>query len=162
MAGRVFLDINQLGVLQPIMTHRFETWCKAKGFDAVEPDNMDTWEEANNGFPPGTLTVSASNTYDEWVANEVHSLGMAVFQKNDSEEVGTLKSYFDGAVSEQCNQYSECSNFSPYIAENKPVINAEYKGTTGTFCPKDEALGIVGAKFKLELGATGFEPCPND
>src|ERR1039458_4865421 len=116
-----WLDVRQLSILEPIMIARFQM-CKSKGFDAVEPDNMDGYEN-KSGFP---LTAANQLTYDEWVAGEVHSLGMAVFQKNDGEQTASLKSHFDGALTEECNVYEECSSFTPYLAEGKPVLNAEY------------------------------------
>jgi Glycoside-hydrolase family GH114 len=152
--GEKWLDIRQLGVLEPIMAARFQM-CREKGFDAVEPDNMDGWENST-GFP---LTAAESNAYDEWVAGEVHSLGMAVFQKNDGEQTGQLQSHFDGALDEQCNQYHECSNFQAYLTAGKPVLNAEYSLSTSSFCSADNAAGIMGARYSLELDGTRFEPC---
>ena len=99
--GENWLDIRQLSVLEPIMTARFQM-CREKGFDAVEPDNMDGYEN-NTGF---SLTADDQLTYDEWVAGEVHALGMAVFQKNDGEQTNELERHFDGALDEQCNYYS--------------------------------------------------------
>ncbi len=83
--------------------------CKEKGFDAVEPDNMDGYENST-GFP---ITAAEQLTYDEWVASEVHSLGMAVLQKNDSEQTAELEPHFDGALTEECNLYGECSSSRP-------------------------------------------------
>ena len=103
--GERWLDIRQLSVLEPIMTQRFEM-CQQKGFDAVEPDNVDGYENST-GFP---ITAAQQLTYDTWVAQEVHSLGMAVFQKNDPDQASQLEPYFDGVIDEQCNQYSECSS----------------------------------------------------
>ena len=84
---------------------------------------------------------------------------MAVLQKNDGEQTAELEPYFDGALNEQCNQYNECSNFEPYLAAGKPVLNAEYSLSTSSFCPADNAAGIMGARFSLELNGTTFEPC---
>ena len=42
----------------------------------------------------------------------------------------------------------------------KPVINAEYGLRRQRFCAADEAAGIVGARFNLELNGRRFEPCP--
>ena len=152
--GEKWLDIRQLSILEPIMTARFEM-CKEKGFDAVEPDNMDGYEN-KTGFP---ITAAEQLTYDEWVATEVHSLGMAVLQKNDAAQSKELEPYFDGALSEQCNQYSECSNFQPYLTAGKPVLNAEYELATSSFCAADNAAGIMGARYDLELDGKTFEPC---
>jgi|GEM_PF-905907 hypothetical protein len=152
--GEKWLDIRQLSVLEPIMTARFEM-CKEKGFDAVEPDNMDGYEN-KTGFP---ITAAEQLTYDEWVATEVHSLGMAVLQKNDGEQTAQLEPYFDGALDEQCNQYSECSNFDAYLKAGKPVLNAEYDLATSQFCSADNSAGIMGARYDLELDGKTFEPC---
>jgi hypothetical protein len=152
--GEKWLDVRQLSVLEPIMTKRFEL-CKEKGFDAVEPDNMDGYENST-GFP---ITAAEQLTYDEWVATEVHSLGMAVLQKNDGEQTAQLEPYFDGALDEQCNQYSECSNFEDYLKAGKPVLNAEYSLATSQFCSADNTAGIMGARYDLELDGKTFEPC---
>ena len=104
--GERWLDIRQLSVLEPIMTARFQM-CREKGFDAVEPDNMEGYAN-KTGFP---LTAQEQLTYNEWVADEVHSLGMAVLQKNDGEQTPELLSYFDGALTEQCNEYQRMRRF---------------------------------------------------
>jgi hypothetical protein len=129
--------------------------CKEKGFDAVEPDNMDGFSN-QTGFP---LAAGDQLTYDEWVASEVHSLGMAVLQKNDGEQTQELEPHFDGALTEECNVYSECSSFDPYLSAGKPVLNAEYGLSTSSFCAADNAAGIMGARFSLGLNGTTFEPC---
>ena len=154
--GEKYLNIADTGVLEPIMTKRFEM-CKAKGFDAVEPDNMDTYEEG--GKTGLTITAAEQLTYDEWVAGEVHSLGMAVLQKNDGEQTSSLKSHFDGALTEECNVYKECTSFDPYLAKGEPVLNAEYSLSTSAFCAADNAAGIMGARFDLNLTGATFEPC---
>ncbi len=152
--GERWLDIRQLSVLEPIMTARFQM-CKEKGFDAVEPDNIEGYAN-KTGFP---LTAAEQLRYNEWVADEVHSLGMAVVQKNDGEQTPELLAYFDGALSEQCNQYRECGDFQPYLAAGKPVLNAEYHLSTAKFCGADNAAGIMGARYNLALDGKRFEPC---
>lgn len=151
--GERWLNITD-PALHPIMEARFKM-CAEKGFDAVEPDNMDGFEN-NSGFP---LTAAEQATYDEWIATTVHSLNMSVFQKNDSEQSAQFQPYFDGAIDEQCNQYNECNELSPYLKAGKPVLNAEYSLSTSKFCAADNAAGIMGAKFDLELDGKTFEPC---
>ena len=152
--GERWLDIRQLSVLEPIMTARFQM-CKQKGFDAVEPDNIDGWENST-GFP---ISAQDQLTYDEWVAREVHSLGLAVLQKNDPEQATQLQPYFDGVLDEQCNEYSECSSFAPYLRADKPVLNAEYNLSAGQFCASDNRAGIMGALFNLNLDGSTYQPC---
>ncbi len=154
--GERWLDIRRLSVLEPIMAARFRM-CASKGFDAVEPDNIDGYENAT-GFP---ITAAQQLTYDEWVAAKVHSLGMAVLQKNDPEQASRLQPHFDGVLDEQCNQYSECASFAPYLNAGKPVLNAEYEASLyPRFCTADRKLGIMGALYSLALDGSKFKPCP--
>jgi hypothetical protein len=152
--GERWLDIRALSVLEPIMQARFQI-CREKGFDAVEPDNIEGYAN-KSGFP---LTAAQQITYNEWVAGAVHSLGMAVLQKNDGEQTTQLEPYFDGALDEQCNQYHECADFQPYLAAGKPVLNAEYQLATRRFCAADEAAGMMGARYNLSLNGATFKPC---
>jgi len=154
--GERWLDVRRLSVLEPIMRARF-AMCARKGFDAVEPDNMDGFENPT-GFH---ITPAQQLTYDRWVAHAVHRLGMAVFEKNDPEQAARLQPSFDGALDEQCNQYHECGSFRPYLRAGKPVLNAEYKRSLYPgFCSADARLGISGALYALELDGTRFDPCP--
>jgi len=153
--GEKWLDIRQLGVLEPIMRARF-AMCARKGFDAVEPDNMDGFENPT-GFH---ISAAQQLTYDRWVARTVHRLGMSVFEKNDPEQAAQLEPSFDGVLDEQCNQYHECGSFRSYLLAGKPVLNAEYKRSLYPgFCSGDERLGISGALYAVELNGTLFDPC---
>jgi hypothetical protein len=137
------------------MSARFRI-CARKHFDAVEPDNIDGYEN-DTGFH---ITAREQLRYDEWVANEVHSLGLAVLQKNDPEQARALEPYFDGVLDEQCNQYQECSSFKPYLTVGKPVLNAEYRRSLYPgFCSADERLGIMGALYDLALDGRLYRPC---
>jgi hypothetical protein len=152
--GEKWLDIRQLSTIEPIMDRRFRM-CHEKGFDAVEPDNIEAFSN-KSGFP---ITAAQQLTYNEWVAEDVHSLGMAVLQKNDGEQTPQLHEFFDGALSEQCNQYAECADFDPYLAAGEPVLNAEYHLKTARFCAADETAGIMGVRFNLALNGKRFQPC---
>lgn len=153
--GERWLDVRRLPVLEPIMTARFKM-CARKHFDAVEPDNMDGFEN-DTGFD---ITAREQLRYDEWIANEVHSLGMAVLEKNDPEQARTLEPYFDGVLDEQCNQYQECGSFNSYLRAGKPVLNAEYRSSLYPgFCSADERLGIMGVLYNLALDGRVYRPC---
>jgi hypothetical protein len=152
--GERWLDIRALSVLEPIMQARFQI-CREKGFDAVEPDNIEGYAN-KSGFP---LTAQQQLAYNEWIAGAVHSLGMAVLQKNDGEQTAQLEPYFDGALTEQCNQYRECADFQPYLVAGKPVLNAEYQLSTSRFCAADNRTGIMGARYGLSLNGVTFKPC---
>jgi hypothetical protein len=130
--------------------------CARKGFDALEPDNIDGWDN-NTGFP---ITGAQQVAYDSWIAQTAHQLGLAVFQKNDPEQAATLEPYFDGDLDEQCRQYAECGDLQPYLNAGKPVLDAEYKSSLYPgFCTADNAGGIMGALFNTALNGRLYKPC---
>lgn len=154
--GERWLDIRRLHVLEPIMRARF-AMCAHKRFDAVEPDNIEAYTN-RSGFP---ITARGQLRYDEWIAHTVHGLGLAVLQKNDPGQARALEPYFDGVLDEQCNQYHECGAFKPYLAADKPVLNAEYKASLYPgFCASDARLGISGVLYGLSLDGRLYRPCP--
>jgi hypothetical protein len=151
--GEKWLDIRQISVLAPIMTARMQM-CVQKGFDALEPDNIDGYTN-NTGFP---LTAQDQLAYNEWIANTAHSLGLSVGLKNDVDQTSQLEPYFDWALDEQCNQYSECDSLQVFTDANKAVFNAEYSGGT-SFCAADIAAHINGALYDLDLDGKTDTPC---
>ncbi len=153
--GERWLDVSQLSALQPVMTARLQM-CRQKGFDAVEPDNMDGYENST-GF---SISAAAQLAYNQRIAQEAHALGMAVFQKNDPDQASQLQPSFDGVIDEQCNEYSECSSLQPYLAAGKPVLDAEYQASSYPgFCAADQSAGIMGALYALALDGSVYQPC---
>lgn len=159
--GENWLDTDPSGpdysTLQSIMTARFEM-CASKGFDAVEPDNMDGAENST-GF---NITIAEQDQYDEWVANEVHSLGMSVAQKNYEDQSSVLEPYFDFVIEEQCFQYDDCSDLAPYSRAGKAVLEVEYQGqgsAPASFCPSANALDFDSVQFDLDLDGDVRVPC---
>jgi hypothetical protein len=156
--GEKWLDIRDVqkanSTLRSIMDSRLDM-CKQKGFDMVELDNVDGYSN-KTGFP---LTAADQLFFNDTLANDAHARGLSVLQKNDVEQTASLLPYFDGALNEQCNQYSECSALSAYVSAGKPVFNAEYKLATGKFCAKDNTANFNGVRFSLNLDDSTFQPC---
>jgi hypothetical protein len=150
--GERCLDARQLSILEPIMTKRFQM-CASKGFDAVDPDNIDGYEN-KTGFK---ISPQDSLAYDEWVAQEVHTLNIAVDQKNDNGQVKELRPYFDFAVLEHCYQQKYCGQFTPYTDDNVLVVDIEYHGSKSQFlndaCPYIESYKETGLLKHLNLNA---------
>jgi hypothetical protein len=132
-----WLDIRQISVLAPIMRERFDN-CSQKGFDAVEPDNVDGYSQ-DSGFP---LTYEQQLAYNLWIAAEVHARGMAVGLKNDTDQAVDLQPSFDFAVSEQCFQYQECDSWLTFLIAGKAVFEAEYSLDTSLFCGLATEMGV--------------------
>ena len=151
--GERWLDIRRTDVLIPIMRDRIAT-CRAKGFDAVEPDNVDGYTN-ETGFP---LTAADQLRYNRRIANLAHVAGLAVGLKNDLDQIPALRSEFDFGVVEQCFQYDECDKVKPFLRVGKPVFEVEYEGTSASFCSRARAMGINAQRARLDLDRPGT-PC---
>ena len=98
--------------------------CKTKGFQAIEPDNLDSWTRSLN-----TLTRANNVAFASLLATHAHSLGLAIAQKNTSElgSTGRTSIGFDFAIAEECQVYAECGRYTgPY---GNKVIEIEYTDT---------------------------------
>ena len=146
--GERWLDIRWLDQLAPIMQARLEL-CRARGFDAVEPDNVDGYAN-RSGFP---LTYADQLRYNRWLAAAAHRLGLSIGLKNDLEQVDDLLAYFDFAVVEQCFEYRECGRLLPFVWAGKAVFAVEYSLSTAVFCPEARRLRFNAVQKRLTLGA---------
>lgn len=150
--GEYWLDTRSTNV-RNIMVARMQA-CKNKGFDAVEPDNMDGYQNSP-GFP---LTATTQLDYNKFIAAQAHALGLAVFLKNDVDQLTDLQPYYDGAINEQCAQYAECGGYSVFLNANKPVLQAEYGSKNTTRCNAAQTAGRMAAYSTLNLNGT-WNPC---
>jgi hypothetical protein len=123
-----WLDIRQIDLLAPIMRARLDE-CAAKGFDGVEPDNIEIYENAT-GFP---LTYSDQLTYARWLADEAHARGLAIGIKNAPDMVADSLDFFDFAITEDCYFYSWCEDMLPFVDSGKLVLAAEYTDMNVSF-----------------------------
>jgi endo-alpha-1,4-polygalactosaminidase (GH114 family) len=116
-----FLDVSRIDLLLPIMRARFAR-CRDKGFDAVEPDNMDVHDN-ESGF---SLSATDTVAYVRALAAEAHALGLAMGQKNVPALSGELVGDLDFAITESCHQDGWCNGMKPWFEAGKPVLAAEY------------------------------------
>lgn len=151
--GERWLDVRQLDVLGPILEARLDL-CAAKGFDGVELDNVDGWENAT-GFP---LSSADQIQYNAFLANAAHIRGLSVALKNDLGQVSALLPYFDWALVEECFRYSECEKTRPFLDAGKAVMEVEYVLDPAVFCPQASALGLNAMRKHLALDAYRI-PC---
>lgn len=146
--GERWVDIRRWDLLQPILTARF-TMCRDKGFDGVEPDNVDAYAN-DSGFP---LNAADQLEFNRRVAKLARDLGLAVGLKNDVEQAADLVGVMDFAVNEECAKYRECSALSVFIAAGKPVFHVEYELPPTAFCPVTKPLGFSSIGKPPALGA---------
>jgi hypothetical protein len=129
--------------------------CARKGFDGLEPDNVNGWENPT-GFP---LTARHQLGFNRWIARLAHANGLAVGLKNDGRQARKLVRDFDFAVVEQCFQYGECGLYSPFVERGKAVYAVEYELPKSAFCGRAAKLGFSAVGKKYALFARPFRPC---
>ncbi|MEU4492319.1 endo alpha-1,4 polygalactosaminidase [Streptomyces sp. NPDC023998] len=151
--GERWLDIRRLDILRPLMAKRMDL-CRERGFDAVEPDLLDAYLN-RTGFP---LTAAHQLTYNRMIADLAHDRGMSVGLKNDLPQVPQLVRDFDFAVNEECAQYDDCAQLTPFVKAGKAVFHVEYALPVDKFCERTRRLGLSSMRKKLNLGVWR-QPC---
>ncbi len=143
-----WLDIRNWSVLGPILEARLDL-CKAKGFDGVEPDNVDAYTN-RTGFP---LSEQDQLTFNIRIAEAAHARGLSVGLKNDLDQIRQLVPYFDWALNEQCFEYQECGGYVDFTRAGKAVFHVEYKTRPEVFCPQANNMNFNSLFKRIDLDA---------
>ncbi|KAH7100761.1 glycoside hydrolase family 114 protein, partial [Auriculariales sp. MPI-PUGE-AT-0066] len=95
--------------------------CASKGFQAIEPDNLDTYTRSNN-----LLTQDNNLAFAKLFTDYAHSKGLAVAQKNtgDIGSAGKSTAGFDFAIAEECQAWNECDTYTDVYGDK--VVEVEY------------------------------------
>ncbi|GLX52567.1 hypothetical protein Shyhy01_55170 [Streptomyces hygroscopicus subsp. hygroscopicus] len=105
------------------VARRVDRWiddCARKGFDAVEPDNYDSYTRSR-----GLLTASDATAFITLLSRHAHARHLAVAQKNTSQLADQRRrAGLDFAVTEECGQYDECGVYAKAFADR--VVDIEY------------------------------------
>ncbi|MEU0157285.1 endo alpha-1,4 polygalactosaminidase [Streptomyces sp. NPDC006261] len=121
--------------------------CAKSGFQAVEPDNLDSYERSG-----GRLTRAHNAAFAKLLATRAHTAGLAVGQKNTTDLLGQRKAIgFDFAVAEECGRYGECADYA--TAYGNRVFVIEYTAHDFT-----KACTAVGAKLSVVHRDLGVRP----
>jgi hypothetical protein len=152
--GERWLDIRRLGALAPIMRARLEV-CRAKGFDAVEADNVDGYSN-DTGF---AISAREQLRYNRWLARTAHRRGLAIGLKNDLEQAPALVGAFDFAVVEECIERAECAMTGAFTRRGKPVFDVEYRVSRAQACNVGRAARLNVLVQTTRLDRPGV-PCP--
>ncbi|WP_338723788.1 endo alpha-1,4 polygalactosaminidase [Devosia sp. XK-2] len=97
--------------------------CAKNGFDAIEPDNLDTYSRSG-----GLLSIDDNLAFARAFIAHAHVLGLAVAQKNslDLAERGP-QAGFDFAITESCQVWDECGAYIESFGDY--VLDIEYTDT---------------------------------
>lgn len=100
-----WVDLRRVAAVVQVFDARI-AMCARKGFDAVEIDDIDSFN------PPGTtgfqLTRGDVQNLLARILNHIHRAGMSALWKNSGILAWWGRRYTDGAVVEECYQYDEC------------------------------------------------------
>ena len=155
-----YVDIRQIAILKPIIDARLDM-CKAKGFDAVEPDIDDSFVDVGAGAIGFPVTYADQIAFNKVVADDAHARGLAialkngVFGNNPSQFVNDMEALVDFAVEESCEAGGHvCGVLQVFTNHGKAVLHTEYldeypgatkanfQPTLNTFCPVTKPLGF--------------------
>jgi len=122
-AGEYFLDTSTAAKRTAIaaVVGEWIDGCAQAGYDAVEPDNLDTYDRSD-----GLLTKADNVALAALLADRAHAAGLAIAQKNTAEltAADVRTAGFDFAVAEECQVWSECDAYLDNYGDN--VIEIEY------------------------------------
>ncbi|NWF29787.1 endo alpha-1,4 polygalactosaminidase [Streptomyces sp. PKU-EA00015] len=112
--------------------------CAERGFDAVEPDNLDSYTRSD-----GLLSEADAIAFARLLADRAHARGLAIAQKNTAELLdGHEDIGFDFALVEECARYEECPRFTR--AYDGRVFDVEYEQEDfATACRTWPRLSVV-------------------
>ncbi|MER8012014.1 endo alpha-1,4 polygalactosaminidase [Streptomyces sp. NPDC094149] len=97
--------------------------CADSGYQAVEPDNLDSYERSD-----GRLTKSNNAAFATLLAQKAHAAGLAIAQKNTTDLLSKGKTIgFDFAVAEECGRFDECGDYASTY--NNRVFVIEYRSS---------------------------------
>lgn len=118
------------------------TWvdgCAKRGFQAVEPDNLDSYERSG-----GRLTKAHNAAFAKLLAARAHAAGLAIGQKNTVDMLADhTKIGFDFAVAEECGEYNECGAYAKAYSDRVFVIEYQNSGYSRACTAFGAKLSIV-------------------
>lgn len=166
--GERWLDTRSANVRR-IMRTRLDLAAQ-KRCDGVEPDNVDGYGN-DSGLD---LAEADAADYVTFLANEAHARNLSIGLKNAGAIVGRVVDLFEFSVQEQCQQYNNCDEFTPFIRANKPVFHVEYpkgdstnnddlvaESTKESICGDSNAVGFSTIIKNMKLDEW-VEPCPSN
>ncbi|MET0772237.1 MAG: endo alpha-1,4 polygalactosaminidase [Candidatus Limnocylindrales bacterium] len=122
--------------------------CAAKGFEAVEPDNLDSWTRFDDTPMEDRVPFDEADAvaYAELIADIAHRHGLAVAQKNTVElpaDVARDRIGFDFAVAEECGRWDECQGYVDVYGDHVIVIEYRRRDLERTCRDFGDRLSVV-------------------
>ncbi|WP_067675467.1 endo alpha-1,4 polygalactosaminidase [Nocardia miyunensis] len=131
--------------------------CAAKGFEAVEFDNLDSYTRSD-----GKLTAADNLRFAAALTRTAHAAGLLAGQKNaaDLSEQASGQASFDFAIAEECLRFQECTQYRAVYGRR--VIDIEYTddlpGSPETVCalPNRPPSTLIRDRELVPEGIAGY------
>ncbi|MCX5007909.1 endo alpha-1,4 polygalactosaminidase [Streptomyces sp. NBC_00638] len=121
---------------------RVDRWiddCARKGFDAVEPDNFDSYTRSRK-----LLTADDATAFIRLLSDHAHTRHLAIGQKNTVELAGLRsRTGLDFAVAEECGEYDECGEYAKAFHDRVVVVEYTDSGLRKARSAFGDRLSIV-------------------
>ncbi|MET9896996.1 endo alpha-1,4 polygalactosaminidase [Streptomyces sp. NPDC006446] len=121
---------------------RVDRWiddCARKGFDAVEPDNFDSYTRSRK-----LLTADDAAAFIRLLSEHAHTRHLAIGQKNTVELAGLRsRTGLDFAVAEECGEYDECGEYAKAFHDRVVVVEYTDSGLRKARSAFGDRLSIV-------------------
>lgn len=153
--GEALLDIGTAAKRERVAA-RVDRWidgCAAKGFDAVEPDNYDSYTRSHH-----LLTANDATAFITLLSRHAHARRLAIAQKNTVELAGLRKrTGLDFAVAEECAEYDECGAYAKAFDDRVIVIEYSDSGLRKARSGFGTRLSIVRRDVDVSMpGSAGY------
>lgn len=140
--GEAFLDTST-GAKRDGIAAKVGAWideCADEGFQAVEPDNYDSFTRV----PDGLLSAEDNQALIRLLSAHAHSRGLAIAQKNTAELAGEREANgLDFAVVEECGVHGECGQYTAAFGDHVVVVEYTREGMDRACAGWGDELSIV-------------------
>ncbi|MGW5657147.1 endo alpha-1,4 polygalactosaminidase [Streptomyces humi] len=125
--------------------------CRDKGFQAVEPDNYDSYTRSGK-----RLTANNAQAFIKLLSARAHSDGLAIAQKNTAElAANRTANGLDFAVAEECGAYDECGDYTSAFGNHVIVIEYTDSGRSKACRSWGGTLSIVQRDVDVSPAGSG-------
>ncbi|MFE9612234.1 endo alpha-1,4 polygalactosaminidase [Streptomyces sp. NPDC006012] len=139
--GEPLLDISTAAKRRRV-AERVDRWidgCADKGFDAVEPDNYDSYTRSGK-----LLTAGDATAFIALLSRHAHARHLAIAQKNTLELADRRqRTGLDFALVEECAEWDECGAYADAFDDRVLVVEYTDGGLRKALAGFGDRLSIV-------------------
>ncbi|MER6527178.1 endo alpha-1,4 polygalactosaminidase [Streptomyces sp. NPDC001508] len=138
------------------VAERVNRWidgCADQGFDAVEPDNYDSYTRSQK-----LLTAEDATAFITLLSRHAHARNLAIAQKNTLELADQRRrAGLDFAVVEECAEWDECGAYADAFDDRVLIVEYTDKGLRKALAGFGDRLSIVRRDLAVSTpGSDGY------